>query len=258
MDLSFNAAECAFRDEVRNFVRDNLPDDIALKQHLGRPLGRDDLVAWQKILHRRGWAAPHWPETYGGPGWGPTERYLFAVALAEEGAPELLPFGLQMVGPVIYTFATPEQKARFLPPILAADELWCQGYSEPGSGSDLASLSTRAVRDGDDYIVNGTKTWTSLAHWSDWIFCLVRTGREGKPQEGISFLLIDMATPGIDVKPIITIDDGHHVNMTYLTDVRVPVENLIGEENKGWTYAKFLLTLERSGIAEIGPSRQRL
>ncbi len=258
MDLSFNADEHAFREEVRDFARNNLPDDIALKLRLGRPLGRDDLVGWQKILDGRGWAAPHWPREYGGPGWGPTERYLFAEALAEAGAPELLPFGLQMVGPVIYTFGTPEQKARFLPSILAADELWCQGYSEPGSGSDLASLSTRAVRDGDAYIVNGSKTWTSLAHWADWIFCLVRTGREGKPQEGISFLLIDMKTPGIEVRPITTIDGGHHVNMTYLADVRVPVENLVGEENKGWTYAKFLLTLERTGIAEIGPSKQRL
>ncbi|MDP6705347.1 MAG: acyl-CoA dehydrogenase family protein [Alphaproteobacteria bacterium] len=258
MDLSFSAAERAFRDEVQNFVRDNLPDDIAGKVSLGRPLDRDDLVGWQKILHDRGWAAPHWPAEYGGPGWGPTERYLFAAAMAAEGAPELLPFGLQMVGPVIYTFGTPEQKARFLPSILSADELWCQGYSEPGSGSDLASLQTRAEGDGGHYVINGTKTWTSLAHWADWIFCLVRTRREGKPQEGISFLLIDMKTPGIEVSPIVTIDDGHHVNMTYFTDVRVPAENLVGEENKGWTYAKFLLTLERTGIAEIGPSKQRL
>jgi len=258
MDLSFSATERAFHAEVRDFVRSHLPDGIGAKMALGASLSRDDFVAWQKILHGRGWAAPHWPAEYGGPGWGPTERYLFADALAAEGAPEPLPFGLTMVGPVIYTFGTDEQKRRFLAPILAADELWCQGYSEPGAGSDLASLQVRAVRDGDDYVVNGTKTWTSLAHWADWMFCLVRTSTQGKPQEGISFLLIDMASPGIEVRPIVTLDDGHHVNMTYLTDLRVPVANRVGKENHGWTYAKFLLTLERTGIAEIGPSRQKL
>ena len=258
MDLSFSAEERAFRAEVIDFVEASLPDEIRRKTALGTPLGRADFVTWQKLLHGRGWAAPHWPAEHGGPGWGPTERYLFADALAEAGAPEPLPFGLTMVGPVIYTFGTEAQKRRFLPAILAADELWCQGYSEPGAGSDLASLTTKAERDGDHYVVNGSKTWTSLAHWADWMFCLVRTSGRGKPQEGISFLLIDMKTPGIQVKPIPTIDSGHHVNMTYLTDVRVPVANRVGEENHGWTYAKFLLTLERTGIAEIGPSRQRL
>jgi alkylation response protein AidB-like acyl-CoA dehydrogenase len=258
MDLSFSAEERAFRADVVDFVETRLPDDIRCKTALGTPLGREDFVAWQKLLNERGWAAPHWPVEYGGPGWGPTERYLYSDAIAETGAPEPLPFGLTMVGPVIYTFGTDAQKQRFLPAILAADELWCQGYSEPGAGSDLASLTSRAVRDGDTYVVNGTKTWTSLAHWADWMFCLVRTSNAGKPQEGISFLLIDMTTPGIEVRPIATIDAGHHVNMTYLTDVRVPVANRVGEENHGWTYAKFLLTLERTGIAEIGPSRQRL
>ena len=258
MDLTFSPSERDFRADVESFVRDNLPDDTRARMRNGRPLEREDFVQWQRILNEHGWAAPHWPKEYGGPGWGPTERYLFADATAAAGAPELLPFGLTMVGPVIYTFGSEDQKERFLPPILSAEELWCQGYSEPGAGSDLAALQTRAVRDGEHYVVNGSKTWTSLAHWADWMFCLVRTSSEGKPQEGISFLLIDMTTPGIEVTPIITVDDGHHVNMTFLTDVRVPVANRVGEENKGWTYAKFLLTLERSGIAEIGPSKQRL
>ncbi len=258
MDLTFSASDRAFREEVGQFIRDELPDEIDRKMQLGQQLERDDYVRWQKILNQRGWAAPIWPVEYGGTGWNATERYLFSDALAAENAPELLPFGLTMVGPVIYSFGTPEQKARFLPPILSAEELWCQGYSEPGAGSDLASLQTKAVLDGDHYVINGTKTWTSLAHWADWMFCLVRTDSESKPQEGISFLLIDMKTPGIDVKPIITLDGARHVNMTYMTDVRVPVRNRIGEENKGWTYAKFLLTMERTGIAEIGPSKQRL
>ena len=258
MKLSFSQGELALRDEVRAFSRQNLPPEIASKVRGGRALDRDECVAWHKILHRQGWAAPNWPVAYGGTGWSATERYLFQEELAANDAPELLPFGLSMVGPVIYTFGSEAQKTRFLPPILAGDELWCQGYSEPGSGSDLASLQTRAVREGGRYIVNGTKTWTSLAHWVDWMFCLVRTSGEGKLQEGISFLLIDMTSPGIEVRPIVTLDGSHHVNMTYLTEVAVPLENRIGEENKGWTYAKFLLELERTGIAEVGPSKQRL
>ena len=258
MDLAFTDGEQAFRAELRDFLRDNLPADIARKVERGRPLERDDHVRWQKILDARGWAGNMWPREHGGTGWSATQRYLFEEECSRANAPMLLPFGLNMVGPVIYTFGTPEQRERFLPKILSGDELWCQGYSEPGSGSDLASLQTRAVRDGDHYVVNGTKTWTSLAHWADWIFCLVRTDTEAKAQEGITFLLIDMKSPGIEVKEITTIDGGHHVNMTYFTDVRVPVANRIGEENKGWTYAKFLLGNERTAIAEVGPSKQRL
>jgi alkylation response protein AidB-like acyl-CoA dehydrogenase len=258
MQLAFSADKTAFGKEVEGFVRDNLPADIARKVRDNLPVERDDHVRWQRVLNARGWAAPGWPKEHGGTGWSATQRYIFDEACGRLDAPQLLPFGLQMVGPVIYTFGSEAQKRRFLPAIHNSDELWCQGYSEPGAGSDLASLQTRAVRDGDHYVVNGTKTWTSLAHWADWMFCLVRTGAAGKPQEGISFLLIDMRTPGISVRPILTMDDGHHVNMTYLSDVRVPVENRIGEENRGWTYAKFLLGHERAGIAEVPQSKQRL
>ena len=258
MDLAFSPEEQAFRAEVDAFVAERLPLHIREAMRLGRGLDKSDHGRWQRILNDRGWAAPHWPEEHGGAGWDATRRYLFSEALAAGDAPELPPFGLNMVGPVIYTFGDEAQKKRFLPPILSGDDFWCQGYSEPGAGSDLASLGTRAVVDGDHYVVNGTKTWTSLAHWADWMFCLVRTATEGKPQEGISFLLIDMTTPGIEVKPIFTIDGGHHVNMTYLTDVRVPIANRVGEENLGWTYAKFLLAMERTTIAEVGPSKQRL
>jgi alkylation response protein AidB-like acyl-CoA dehydrogenase len=258
MDLAFTAEETAFADEVRAFVRENLPADIAEKMRIGRHIGREEIARWHRILFEKGWVAPQWPVEFGGTGWDANRRYLFDQVISEFDAPELLPFGLQMVGPVIYTFGTQAQKARFLPKILSGEEFWCQGYSEPGSGSDLASLQTKAVRDGDHYVVNGVKTWTSLAHMADWIFCLVRTSSEGKQQEGISFLLIDMKTLGIEVREITTMDQRRHVNMTYFTDVRVPAENLIGEENKGWTYAKFLLAHERTGIAEVGQSKRRL
>jgi len=254
MQLAFSEAERAFRREVGDFIRRGLPADIRERSRLGKALSKDDMRRWHRILFERGWAAPHWPKEHGGPGWGPIERYLFEEELAANDAPPLLPFGLTMVGPVIYTFGTAEQKTRFLPPILSGEHFWCQGYSEPGSGSDLASLQTRAVRDGDDYVVTGTKTWTSLAHWSDWMFCLVRTDGSRKPQEGITFLLIDMKSPGVEARRITTIDQGWHVNMTYLQDVRVPVANRIGEENKGWTYAKFLLGNERALIAQIAQS----
>jgi alkylation response protein AidB-like acyl-CoA dehydrogenase len=258
MDIAFNEEQIAFREEVREFLRDNLPADIADKTHRGIGLVKEDTQRWQRILHDRGWAAPAWPLEYGGTGWDATKRYIFDQTMAEFDTPDVVPFGTQMVGPVIYTFGTEAQKARFLPKILTGEEWWCQGYSEPGSGSDLASLQTKAVREGDDYVVNGTKTWNSLAHLSDWTFCLVRTSREGKQQEGISFLLIDMSTPGIEPTPIISIDSAHHLNMTFYTDVRVPVENRIGEENKGWTYAKYLLGYERNSIADVGLSKQRL
>ncbi|MBM3489468.1 MAG: pimeloyl-CoA dehydrogenase large subunit [Alphaproteobacteria bacterium] len=258
MDLAFSATDLAFRDQVRAFIAERLPGDIRAKVAGGVGLAKDDFVRWQRILHAKGWIAPHWPVEQGGPGWSATQRYIFDEELALGHAPYAIPFGLKMVGPVIYTFGTAAQKRHFLPRILASEDWWCQGYSEPGSGSDLASLQMKTERRGDHYRLNGTKTWTTYAHWADWMFCLVRTSGAGKQQEGISFLLLDMRTPGIEVKPILTIDGQHHVNMVYFTDVRVPVENRIGEENKGWTYAKFLLGFERTDIADVGPSKQRL
>ena len=258
MELAFGDVDLAFREEVRAFIRDNLPNDIAESVSRGHALSKHDIQRWQRILYDQGWAAPAWPEEFGGPGWNATQRYIFDEVMAEFDTPETVPFGMLMVGPLIFTFGTQAQKDRFLPKILTGEEWWCQGYSEPGSGSDLASLQVKAERDGEHYVVNGTKTWNSLAHMADWVFCLVRTSNEGKQQEGISFLLIDMNTPGIEPKPIISIDGAHHLNMTYYTDVRVPVENRIGEENKGWTYAKFLLGHERNSIAEVGLSKQRL
>lgn len=256
MNLDFTPEEIAFRKEVRQFIEENYPEE--LRSVAGREdLTRDQFLAWHKILHSKGWVAPAWPEEYGGPGWTATQRYIFSEENARVDAIMPLPFGVSMVGPVIYTFGNEEQKARYLPKILSGEEWWCQGYSEPGAGSDLASLKTTAVRDGDHYIVNGQKTWTTLAQHADWGFFLVRTDpNAAKPQEGISFLLIDMTTPGIEVRPIKTIDGGHEVNETWLTDVRVPVEDLIGEENKGWTYAKFLLAHERSGIAGVARSKR--
>ncbi len=258
MDLAFSDDDLAFREEVRAFIAEKLPADIAESVQQGRPIDKQDIQRWQRILFDQGWAAPGWPVEFGGTGWDATKRYIFDEVMSEFDTPETVPFGLLMVGPLIYTFGTEAQKQRFLPKILTGEEWWCQGYSEPGSGSDLASLQTKAVLDGDHYVVNGTKTWNSMAHLADWTFTLVRTSNEGKQQEGISFLLIDMETPGIDPQPIIAIDGAHHFNMTYYTDVRVPVENRIGEENKGWTYAKYLLGHERQSISEVGASKQRL
>lgn len=258
MDLAFSAADREFKQDVADFIATNLPEEIAQKSRTGEAHTKAEITEWQKILNAKGWMAPHWPTEYGGTGWSVTQRYLYDEAVAESAAPETLPFGTAMVGPVIYTFGTDDQKQHYLPRILSGEDWWCQGYSEPNAGSDLASLQTRAKRDGDHYIINGAKTWTSLAHMADWIFCLVRTSQEGKPQEGISFLLIDMSSPGIEIKPIQTIDNDHHVNMVFFQNVRVPVENRIGEENKGWTYAKFLLGNERQTIADVAPSKQRL
>ncbi len=253
MDLEFTAEEKAFRDEVRTFIRENLPEGTRTRMKEGRGTSKQDMVDWMKILADKGWSAPRWPKEYGGPGWNAIQQYIFTEEIQLNHAPDPQGFNISMVGPVIYTFGTPEQKARHLPGIRKNDVWWCQGYSEPGSGSDLASLKTRAVRDGDDYVVNGQKIWTTLAHWADWIFCLVRTDPDApKKQQGISFLLIDMKTPGITVRPLITLDLGHHLNEVFFEDVRVPAENLIGEENKGWDYAKFLLAHERVGVAEIG------
>ncbi|MGE0013955.1 MAG: acyl-CoA dehydrogenase family protein [Azoarcus sp.] len=258
MDLNFTPDEIAFRDEVRDFIRDHLPATVRHKVLNGLHLERDDYLCWQKALHARGWGGSSWPEAFGGTGWNAVQQYIFDETCAAGGAPRLVPFGLKMVAPVIMAFGNAEQQARFLPPILAGEEWWCQGYSEPGSGSDLASVKTRAVRDGEHYVVNGQKTWTTLGQYADWIFCLVRTDPEAKAQRGISFLLIDMKTPGVTVRPIITMDGLHEVNEVWLEDVRVPVANLIGEENKGWTYAKFLLGHERTNIAGIGIAKREL
>jgi alkylation response protein AidB-like acyl-CoA dehydrogenase len=258
MDLQFSAEHTAFQSEVRSFIEGNLPLDIQEKGRRGLKIEKEDVRRWHAILFERGWAAPNWPKKHGGCEWDAVRRYIFSEELARCHAPALSPFGLTMVGPVIYTFGTEEQKKRYLPKILSGEEFWCQGYSEPGAGSDLASLQTKAVPDGDHYIVNGQKTWTTYAQWADQIFCLVRTSSEGKRQEGISFLLIDMNTPGIEVQPIITLDGGREINSTFFSDVHVPLENRVGEENKGWTYAKFLLGNERSSIARVGYSKARL
>ena len=245
-----------FRNEVRTFLARELTPDLQAAARLGFGISREDGARWHKKLYQAGWIAPGWPQAAGGTGWSETQKQVFESELALAGAPMIMPFGVGMVGPVIYTFGNDEQKQQHLPGILDGSVWWCQGYSEPGSGSDLASLKTRAVREGDEYVVNGQKIWTTNAHKSDWIFALVRTDADAKAQQGISFLLIDMQTPGIEVKPIVSIDGLHHLNEVYFTDVRVPIGNRIGEENHGWTYAKFLLGHERSGIA--GTSRSKL
>ncbi|MEM9740255.1 MAG: acyl-CoA dehydrogenase family protein [Pseudomonadota bacterium] len=256
MNLEFTTEEIAFREEVRSFIDANYPKDL-VGMGAREDLTRDQFLAWHKILGAKGWAAPAWPAEYGGTDWTSTQRYIWSEENARVDAVMPLPFGVSMVGPVIYTFGNDAQKERFLPKILSGEEWWCQGYSEPGAGSDLASLKTTAVRDGDDYILNGQKTWTTLAQHADWIFILARTDPSAaKPQEGISFFLAPMDTPGIEVRPIITIDGGHEVNETWLTDVRVPAEYLVGVENQGWTYAKFLLAHERSGIAGVARSKR--
>jgi len=258
MDLRFTPDEIAFRDEVRDFMRTALPAPIRRKMMEARRLEKQDLVTWQRILNARGWAVPHWPVAWGGTGWSPVKQYIFHEELQQAPAPDPLPFGVNMVGPVIIAFGTQAQKSRHLPRIANLDDWWCQGFSEPGAGSDLASLKTSARRDGESYVVNGQKTWTTSAQHADWIFCLVRTDPAPKKQQGISFLLIDMKTPGITVRPIQTIDGGQEVNEVFFDEVRVPVENRVGEENRGWDYAKFLLGNERTGIARIGTSKARI
>lgn len=259
MNVDFSEEELAFQQEVRQFIKEKYPKHIQEKVRNGLHLEKEDWVEWQKILYEKGWAAVNWPVEYGGTGWTPTQKYIWANECAKEHVLEVMAFGMKMVAPVIYTYGSEEQKQRFLPDILASNVWWCQGYSEPNAGSDLASLKTTAVRDGDEYIVNGTKTWTTLGHYADWIFCLVRTGGpEVKNQEAISFLLIDMNTPGITVSPIITLDGRREVNEVHFDNVRVPVENRIGEEGRGWTYAKVLLTHERTNIARVAQSKTRL
>ncbi len=258
MDLRFTPEEMAFRDEVRRFFKQALPDDIRRKLMEGRSPSKQDMVTWTRILNQKGWAVPHWPQEWGGTGWSPVQQYIFGDELQQAPAPQMLPFGVSMVGPVIIQFGNQAQKQRFLPRIANLDDWWCQGFSEPGAGSDLASLKTSARRDGDFYIVNGQKTWTTLGQHADWIFCLCRTDSSVKQQMGISFLLIDMQTPGITVRPIQLIDGGREVNEVFFDDVRVPAENLVGEEGRGWDYAKFLLGNERTGIARIGMTKERI
>jgi pimeloyl-CoA dehydrogenase large subunit len=256
MDLRFTAEEQAFRIAVRNFIRDNLPRGIHQKMLEGRSLAKDEIVAWQRILNRQGWATPSWPKAWGGPGWTAIERYIFLDELHQAPAPEPLSFNVSMIGPVLATFGSAAQKARFLPRIANLDDWWCQGFSEPGAGSDLASLTTSARRDGDHYVVNGQKIWQGMGHHADWMFTLVRTDPTVKKQAGITMLLIDMTSPGVTVRPIMTIDGRHEVNEVFLDNVRVPLENRVGDENKGWDVTKFLLGNERTGIARIGMSKQ--
>ncbi len=258
MDLAFTPEEQAFREEVRAWIRSHLPEDIAHKVRNALRLSRDDLQRWAKILGSRGWLGHGWPKQFGGPGWSAVQKHLFEEECALACAPRVIPFGPVMVAPVIMAFGTPEQQQRFLPGIASGEVWWSQGYSEPGSGSDLASVKTRAERQGDHYVVNGQKTWTTLGQYGEWIFCLVRTSTEGKPQTGISFLLIDMKSPGVTVRPIKLLDGEREVNEVFFDNVQVPVENLIGEENKGWTYAKHLLSHERTNIADVNRSKREL
>jgi|HubBroStandDraft_6_1064221.scaffolds.fasta_scaffold90801_2 alkylation response protein AidB-like acyl-CoA dehydrogenase len=259
MRLAFNDEELAFQREVRDWIAANMPAEVAEESRRSRTshVSKERLLQWQKKLAGKGWLCPNWPKEYGGPGWNSTQKFIFEMEMARADSPYLSSFSIKMVAPVLMKYGSAAQKQRFLPKIAAAEELWCQGYSEPGSGSDLASLRTKADRQGDHYIVNGQKIWTTNAHYADWIFCLVRTSNEGKRQEGISFLLIDMKSPGIKIDPIYLVDGTrtpmrHEVNQVFFTDVKVPVENLVGEENKGWTYAKYLLEFERGGQAH-GP-----
>jgi alkylation response protein AidB-like acyl-CoA dehydrogenase len=254
MDLSFTADEELFRQDVRSFLRDKLPGRLSGKVRTGKRLTRADYQEWHAILNARGWLANHWPVEWGGTGWSVVQRHIFEVEAALAYAPPVVQFGVGMLGPVLIRYGSEAQKRRWLPRILDGKDWWCQGYSEPGAGSDLASLKCAAVREGDHYVVNGQKTWTTLAQHANMVFCLVRTDPSVKKQEGISFLLIDMQTPGVNVRPIILLDGEHEVNEIFFTDVRVPVDNLVGEENKGWTYAKYLLTYERTSLANIGKS----
>jgi alkylation response protein AidB-like acyl-CoA dehydrogenase len=258
MDLSFSPLETAFREEVRAFIRAELPPDVQAKMQAGTELAKSDYVAWQNKLNARGWLAPNWPVKYGGTDWTVVQKHIFDEEIALGGAPRQIPFGISMVAPVIIEFGSEEQKQRYLPRILNSEDWWCQGYSEPEAGSDLASLKTRADRDGDHYVINGQKTWITLAQFANMIFVLARTAQGVKKQEGISFILVDMTTPGVTVRPIVTIDGGKEINEVIFENVRVPVENRVGNEGEGWTYAKFLLEHERNGTAGVAGSFQLL
>ena len=245
MDLAFSTGDLAFRDEVRAFMAANVRPEYRLALRAGQRPMPDEMTEWQRRLAARGWGAPTWPTEYGGTGWTPTQLYIFESEGARADAPIQFHQGLELIGPIIFTYGSPEQKARFLPRIVSGDDWWCQGYSEPGAGSDLAGLSTRAVRDGDHYVLSGQKMWTSYAHVATMMFCLARTSSEGRKQSGISLFLVDMTSPGIEVRPIITLDEKHHTNEVFLDDVRVPAANLVGEEGQGWSYGKVLLDRER-------------
>jgi len=259
VDINFSAQDLEFRDEVRQFFANEYkPTQVSPEGVKPEDDYKDAIIRWQKKLYAKGWIAPGWPKEYGGTGWTVTQKFIYETERGAAGIPDVVPFGLKMVAPVIYTFGTEEQKAKFLPRILSSDDWWCQGYSEPGAGSDLAALSTTAEYAGDNYIVNGRKIWTTLAQYADWIFCLVRTTKDIRRQQGISFLLIDMKTPGITVKPIVSIDGKHSLNEVLFEDVLVPVANRIGEQDKGWTYAKALLAHERTGMAEVADSKRAL
>lgn len=258
MDLSYTKDEHAFQQEVRAFLTDSLPEHISSAVRAGGDLTRDIMQEWHRILSAKGWLATTWPKEHGGTGWTPVEKHIFDEECSRFYAPRIVPFGLAMLGAVIINFGNDKQKSEVLPKILSAEDWWCQGYSEPGAGSDLASLKTTADRDGDHYVINGQKAWTTLGQYANKIFCLVRTDKTAKAQRGISFVLVDMDTPGIEVRPVRLIEGGYEVNEVFFTDVRVPVENLVGEENDGWTIAKFLLTHERTGIAQVGHSMQSL
>ena len=255
MDMTLSAEDLTFRDEVRNFLDTEF--DAEMQKHL-RSAGGKGMVAWQKKLYAKGWVAPNWPEEHGGTGWTATQKYIWESERSLRGIPDVVPFGLVMVANVIMAFGTDEQKAYFLPRILQSEDWWCQGYSEPGSGSDLASLKTKAERDGDDYIINGAKIWTTYAQYADWIFCLVRTDNSGKKQEGITFILVDMKSEGIKVNPIIGIDNEHNLNEVEFNNVRVPAKNVVGEVGKGWTVAKALLAHERTGIAGVADIKRTM
>lgn len=258
MDLTWNEQELAFRQEVRDFLQAELPADISAKVFKHQRLDKMDYVRWHRVLAKKGWGAPTWPTEFGGTGWSPLQRLIFEIECFKAGAPRLLPFGLGMLGPVLMKYGSQSLQDRFLSRMLTVEDWWCQGYSEPGSGSDLASLKTRATRTADGYVVNGQKTWTTLAQYADWMFCLARTDPDAKPQRGISLLLIDLRQPGVTVRPIRTLDGGVDVNEIWLDDVKVPFENLVGKENEGWTYAKYLLGHERTGIAGIGHCHREL
>jgi alkylation response protein AidB-like acyl-CoA dehydrogenase len=258
MNLEFTDSEIAFRQQVRAFLKQELPSEISRKVLEHKRLHKEDHLRWQKLLYRQGWIAPGWPIEHGGAGWSAVQRHIFEDECAAAGAPRVIPFGVDMVGPVMIAFGDEAQKRFYLPRILSSEHWWCQGYSEPGAGSDLASLKTRAERDGEHYVVNGQKTWNTLGQHADMIFCLVRTDSEVKKQEGISFLLIDMKSPGITVRPIATMEGEHEVNEIWFDNVRVPIENRVGAQGKGWSIAKFLLSHERTGIAAVGRSKREL
>ena len=254
MNIEFSKYDLEFQQKVRNFISKNLSNELRNKVANGSEISKEEIISWQKALHKENLFAPGWKKEFGGAELSASKRYILDQELALADTPTIIPFGVTMIGPVLMHYGTPKQQSFFLPKILNSDHWWCQGYSEPGSGSDLASLKTKAILKGDKYIINGTKTWTTLAQYADWMFCLVRTSFEGKPQEGISFIMIDMKTKGITVDPIITLDGAHEINTVYLEDVEVPRENIIFEENKGWTVAKFLLSHERTSIAAVGKS----